>query len=267
MLTGEAIETMAKIIRTGETPRFVKHPDLDGRHVLVQGGEIVEGKRPPYRDAYAVSLDGLIGMLDDLATDKTRVYVGDTRVVALLNDSGDRLDRIELSLSSCESWRELSQDDALGNLTQSEAVWKMRSTFAGGVSPGSLLPSIRSLKFNTSKTGYSDAQHGRESMGVDVESAITSSGEAIPETVALRTPMYDQLAGDEGWPGVAVQCALRVNVEERSITFRPVEGEIERARDAARRFIAERIQTWNNLSNAESRGVVVFVGADAGRTS
>lgn len=225
-MDGDAVRTIAELAKGDAAYRFDEDPTRKGYFFVMGPGGIAVELVPP-RGYSASSLDGFASLIKDLADENARVFVGPHSVSMVLDERTTRSDRASMPLRHAASYGVLAEEAAEG-LLQPDFVWLLRSDLAGCVKPETLLPTVRRLKFSRSEAGQAVVEHGSESMGVDVEAAVTGVDGGIPDSVTVLTPVFECLAGT-AWPGVDIECALRVNTATKRFTLKPRAGELARA--------------------------------------
>jgi hypothetical protein len=170
----------------------------------------------------------------------TRVYVSNSSVVGVICAEGDRQDRVTLDLSEVPSFSAFLEGDEQ-EYEQADLVWRLRSDWAGNVSPASFLGTVRKLKVRSVEQGQVGIDHGSEHLDLSIEREIAGVDDALPEQVTISTPVYDVIASLETVPVWKIPCAVRINFKSKSFTLRPSEGATGRAQAEARTWIANRI--------------------------
>lgn len=242
----DLVRDIAKLIDAASKPMVIKHPG--GLKAVVDSHGEVTSLHAPRRSYRAHSISGLVSMLHDLSESEDagniRVFVSDRTVTALLDEDGDRIETIVLDLCRTRGFDRLSNyGTAFFKLDQSELDWILRSEFPSAVDPSTFVNALRKLKFARNSEGTSEVTHGRESMGVQVDQKVSglSKGD-LPEEITLSTTVFEMLAADDELEEpFQVKCAVRINVEERTFTIRPLEGELKRAEREATEWIADQI--------------------------
>lgn len=243
------VKTIAELVVAARRPSWEAFPGHDERKQLIgaDGSTIGDPWIPPRRYE-ASSVEGLKSQLDAFKVVDWTVFIGSGSVVAVMDEDDDRQDRITLPLLRTESFVQLSDArSCLSDKDQKEMEWKLRSTFAGRVQPATFAPTIRQLKWKSDKKGASDVSHGRETVDLSVEQELSGiESDGFPEVVTIQTPVYEEIAlmGQDVLFGI--QCAVRVNVADRTFTLKPLEGEVGRAENHALELIATEVRAWRD---------------------
>jgi hypothetical protein len=236
-------------------PTTYKYPGVDERVGTVdKEGVITDQVWVPPRRYMAESVDGLVSMLEDLSDvhEDIRIFVGPEEVVAILGERGHRQDRIIMPLKTCESYHFIK--DGV-RVTQQEFVFKLRTLYSGNYSPDTLLPTIRSLKLKKTASGTARVEHGSETVDHEIEAMIRGENGDIPDEITLNTPVYKQIAMATPNEKQVIRCALQPNVEDKTFTIQPLEGEVIRAAKGARDRIVMA------LKNVGLTGAKIYVDA------
>lgn len=244
----EAIQTIERMaVEARAEPAVIDVPG--GSRMVLHDGTLGDAFSAPVRDR-AHTIDGLADLVNDYDL-PARVYVGETGVEAVLDQDlpqtvpSDRVHRVALALPFAGCFTALAKG-LLENLEQPDAVWKLRTLYPGGrITPDGFLPAIRNLKWTASGATSRRVDHGRESMGREVEEAVAGVSGELPDEITVTTPVYESLHGatDEhgkrvGWP---VRLAVKIDVERKLLSFVPLGGELVAARAKASAFIAARL--------------------------
>ena len=235
-----AIEAVSTLAKATVKPSKITDPRTGRDRIVAPDGTIL----PEARAALlynATTPSGLADMAGDRvpAAAQGRAFVGPDRVDVVLDEAGEAVDLLRLGLTRTRGFRVLAAD-ALDSMDQAELLWELRSLFPDAVAPADFLPALRKLRFNTHNSGGVDVSQGREPRDLSVERTVRGGEDAaeFAETVTLSTPVFEQLAAEKDKPMFEITCAVRVNLEERTFTLRPLDGELLRATTEALDHIA-----------------------------
>lgn len=202
----------------------------------------------PPRSIQCTSIAGLSGVVSDYINDpdmqdkQVRVYVGDRRVMAILDERGDRADEAYLNIEYDVPYKRLL-DGHLESIDQEDLIWELRKNYADRVD-ATFLPSIRALRFTTNQTSGVIVNHGKETKDQSIERELAGAGGsdvgAVAETVTFDVPVYEILNGLFHSP---ITCAVRIDLQRQAFTISPLPGEIVKAESSAREYIAARLNT------------------------
>lgn len=246
MIDKNAIQEIVGLAESGFKTVPIKHPSSRGRdrwqYVGPDGKIIPDTFTQNPRDIECFSISGLADVVKDYATDpemsdkQIRIGISESGVCVTLDERGDRSDEIRFSFVRDESYKTLL--DYPEGITQSELVWLIRSQFPDRVDP-TFLPVIRELKFGAIANGGSSVKQGNETVDLTVEASVgtnSGSGGPIPEEVTFQTAVFEHMHTEFDLGGTVegvyqdVKCAVRVNVQDRSFTIKPLPGQLERAK-------------------------------------
>jgi len=114
-----------------------------------------------------------------------------------------------------------------------------------------LLKTLRLISFKSTNTGYNKAEHGRESIGRDVERELQADAGEIPEQVTLHVRPFDDPALTLRSP---VRCALEIDPDECKFTLVPMAEALEK-------LIADAMDTIHTMLESQCGGVPIFHGS------
>lgn len=197
---------------------------------------------PSPREYQAYTVAGLVEQAIYLrrGEDTVTVFVGRDAVHAVVNERGERRDVVTLNLERSKAFTALL-DDTLSNVGQRELIMAMRLLFPSRVTPESLLPMVRTVKFTQSSDGTSQLQHGRESLGKSVHAAVAGAEGGWPEEAVLRCPVYQNVPGNL-LEEASVRCVFDVEVQNARFTLKALPGECEQALAQANEWLAGEIR-------------------------
>lgn len=189
---------------------------------------------------HAATIAGLCQQIDNLTdVSAARVYVGPDRIRVVWDD--DRRDSITMALPWSEPFALLAKPEALAGLGQRDLVWMLRTAFRGMYAPSELLPTVRTIKFSSAGMAATEIQHGRESMGRELQQEVVGAG-AIPEEVTFTVPVFADLVHERNFFATSVVCALDIDLDKQRFTLKPLPDEIAVARRRAVEWVCERIR-------------------------
>lgn len=223
--------------------------------------EIKLGATPP-RQYEAGSVEAVVKLIDELgAADKQAfVFVKEGRIETILDERGDRRERVRMRLTPATAFTALRANN--GWLGQKAMIEFLRTNLNAKYDPASLLTTVRALKFDSTTSGESTVRTGRESMGKNVSARVAGlTGEDMEdmENVTVTLPVYvDLLDASKSYElaEFSVGCSFDIDVQEAKFRLRPKAGEIERALLEADRRIMDDITA--NVKDATR--VRVFCG-------
>lgn len=146
---------------------------------------------PPLRDSRVDAAEDLVNAARAYGIkERMSIWLASDRVV-LVTDDDDRLDRVTLHLRETEQWKTIKKLASTPKLDHPQLISLLRAELPGAGDAGrALLEKVRKINFKNQVEGFSDVQHGRESLGRSIENQVTGIGE-IPEQLEVVTALYD----------------------------------------------------------------------------
>lgn len=247
-------------------PRVIECKDLPNGYVLMDtlNGPPELRELPAYHRCYtADSLRGVLSQVEYLHAESgdpksgegqtsTVVFVGD-RITVCLDERGHRRDRCAMALADSEQFKMLSSLQSETAKSQKDLVWLLTSRFRDNILTTDFLPIIRNIKFRSSSEGTARVQHGEESLGASIEEeAVTGKdGGTLPDMVEFEIPIFEFL-GIDIEPTAKIRCAVKFNIQEKTIVVRPEPGQLAAARAKAMQEVVA------YLGSAVPEGVTVL---------
>lgn len=200
---------------------------------------------PPIRQHKIHGIDEVAGFVqfteDDLSNKPTVWFSGSgVSVVMEDTDTDPRDDRATVKLERTQAHATLA---AIGKswFPQKEFVRLLRITLADAATDETLnlLRVVRVLSFSESIAGHGKIEHGRQSLGRDIEAEVKSDAGELPETVAFNVRLYTD-------PGLTqrfqVVFAVDVNPKDGTFNLSPLGESLTDAVDAQVEAIGERLR-------------------------
>lgn len=263
-LTRDAIvEIQDTAVKANGQRIFKGLPEPDDIYLLLQPDGSLK-KQQAEREQHRIRLDSLRAVVDfvqQVAAEKRRptVWYGPGGIFVTFNPQTRPGDAAGMPL-------EFSVEYAVLRLMRSEKSWLKQADLVKALrvdlaktlsNQPELLTTVRTIKAATAKTAEGDVQHGRESLGLSVNAAVTGSG-PLPEQVMLAIEVFDEPGLGPArvrWP---VCCALLIEPTEVRFALWPLPGEIEQALDNAVEHIGTELRTL--LGGQEGEPVPIFRG-------
>lgn len=235
---------------------FLHAPGWDDQRPTIER-MVAEPKPRAYK---AGTLDGLVDQVKymaGLSDKKPVVFVGGRAVRVVLDENGDRRDRVGLDMRDSEPFSAL-HDNVIDGVDQRGLIWLLRTIFKDALVEADVLPVVRSLRFASNSDGHSNIKVGNESMGKSIDAqAAGADGVDIPETLTFRIPIYREMRSPDGKEFTAdIECALDVNLMDRTFRVKPVAGSLESAWNDANAWIT-------NLLRCELEGVATVLASSS----
>ena len=233
----EALNTIIDLAKTAAGPKLTAIELNDAEKILFDGSELHPVKVPaPMLKRTATTLASFSALLDRFGTTLPTVFVGDDAIVAVLDDD----DRRELLECPFELSTEVKMLKRLADgIDQKGLVRSLRTALAGCCTNEQIVSVFARLQFRRRNDGTATVEHGRESLGRDVERQVQSPEHELPEILVFRMPLLLQpadIASD-----VEIRVAVDIDVDHERIALIPIGDSISRQFQQLQRQIAERL--------------------------
>jgi hypothetical protein len=221
----ELFDRVVNLSKSANDVQVVTHKDLPDAVFVRHGGELREAIVPPRKRAHEIHTFGDLMMLaaDTAIAREPEIFHSNREIVVLL----DRLQRRELvrmPLIHTERWNTVC---ALGtrSLTVAEAIKLIRFSLQG-VGADALVAAIRKIDFSRKSDGQKTVEHGRETLGKQVEAAVQQA-DSIPQEFTAKVQLY----ANEGLRSLiaAVKVGVYIDVNDEAIQLIPLADEIPSA--------------------------------------
>lgn len=241
----EIYEAIARDAGSREAKVISGLAGVDPRKVFVwEDGDTKEYAIQPGLRAHKVE------RLDDIATaidkweseDGGSLWVGGDAVV-LATDDGDRRDTVRMPLVHTPEFCALKTHNARW-LSQDEMVAALRRDLRFVHARDVFLASVRKIRWASSDGGEATIQHGKESLGRQVEKSVAGLDAAFPEEVTCGAQVYVGV-DSEPYPFVLT---VDVNLTERKFRLSVLPGQLDEAALFAREHIARKFKEVNGLT-------------------
>src|SRR5260221_8144283 len=242
-MLAEFLTALRKLADEARAPVVLVHPTLPQTKTLVAlQGELKEYPRvpPDLRETvdglqdFLTSVKGYGGQDPAKTFESRHVFVSPAQVVCCYGDG--RFDRTTLKLRPTERWLRLV-GLAAEDLTQQEAVRLIRMVLHGA-GADALLASLRVLNFSRVKQSGGTVQHGRESLGRNIEASVQQA-ESIPEQFTATVPVFLNAGFRDLVANVRV--AVHVDVDREKVRLVPLADECPSQLDTAVPQVASRL--------------------------
>ena len=242
MLPAETVELIQKTAVDAAGVEIKELPGESRRVLIAAAGSYTLHDIPaPLRLHKINTLEDLTKEAEDAATAAVgRVGPAlwyEHAAVVLTYDYDDRRDRATLTLIESEQFKTLKALQTIRALNQAAFCRLLKHDLAGAI-PDTLLPTIRRLTFTKNAGGNSDLQHGRDTMGRQVEAAVVGAID-IPEYLTAAVPIYAN-------PGLTKRHEIRLSLEISTTTeefiLRPLPDACQNAVDAAQAWIGNALR-------------------------
>jgi hypothetical protein len=231
-----------------ESVRIIQLPDEPpGTYgVVKQDGELevrTVGARP--RSHNVVSLDDFTEAVMHYKEKwfEPAVWYSTAAIVAVLDDKpgSRRLDRITLPLKFTPPFAWFAEKAERDWLPQKAFIRKLRIDLGECLTDSSsaLLASARIITFKSSEGGFGRVQQGQESLGRDIEEAVSVDQGPLPDAVTFNVRVFT----DAGLTRAhSLGCALDVNAKEVTFNLAPTGDAIQTILDDELTFISNQLE-------------------------
>lgn len=221
----------------------------DGRMVLIEhNGQLTERPVPPPLRRHTVdSVDDLIAAVKrwglgniDVGDDDGVLWISEERIVLVTNDS-DRRETVTLPLVHSSVFAKVKSlsDHNTARMDQPTLIRLLRRDFRHADGVAELLAAVRKIKFRQLEQGYSDVQHGNESMGNAIEAEVSGAGD-IADTLIVPVNVFSN-PGEREFRLWTVGLDLEIDAKSQRFILRPMPDEVELAVSLALESIRERL--------------------------
>jgi hypothetical protein len=126
-------------------------------------------------------------------------------------------------------------------LSQKEFVRLLRITLADAATDSSrhLLKAARVISFSATSGGKALAEHGRQSLGRDIEEQVTSEVGDIPEEVEFSVRLFTDPGLTRRFP---VRCAVDINAKDATFNLSPLAEQLDDALSQQLELIGDQLR-------------------------
>lgn len=235
-MLAEAIRVLFAKQQQAEQPIVTEIDGVDTKVWLSHNGALREVTIPtPRINGTVRSLTALC----DSCLPSTAVYHQHTRIDAVL-DLAERRDHVRMPLEESRQFETLGAWRAhTHKMDPKGAVHALR--FELGLEPTHpLIAALRVVDFSRSGVGKHVVEHGKESLGRSVETAVQKADQ-FPTEVTVNVPIYSGLAL-KLLSAQGIVCGIELHPENEAISLCPLPDELETAIDRAQLAIGEHLK-------------------------
>lgn len=257
-MIAEAIGAIANLVRKGDAAQKIDGGPRLSRYVI--GGEVKEFPIPgPSRDHKVSSLADLIALANRFAPEpppapadsgKSKgllpmpspvsgptVWYSPERVVLVIDDEGNRIDRTTLDLTKSEMFLVIESLRGGKWMGIKDFIRLIRNRLSGCIPDSELLDIVSDIRFENGSAVSAKITRQSESLGKELNSRVQTTVE-MPDSVWVEVPVYK--TPGEGHP-YRVRCMVEVDASAGLLLLQPAPDEIDRVVDLAMGSIAERL--------------------------
>jgi hypothetical protein len=157
------------------------------------------------------------------------VWINEHGITLVIDDS-DRRESVYLPLNKTQIFNKVEELHQKPKMEQAVLVRLLRREFRNSPEATNVLAAVRKVKFRKNESGYSNIQHGEESMGREVEAEVSGATD-IPDSLVLPLAVYGNPGERENI--VSVGFDLEVDVHEQRFVLKPMPDEVQFAIEAS----------------------------------
>lgn len=255
-MLADAIRKIATLATEANGIEVVEN-EATGKIFIRQGKDFKIVERPALdRNGSLHGLDDLIiAALDGDMVTNPEVFHNDDEITLIL-DRSDGHERMTMKLSTTNRFEKLINMQGKGNQIAPRSLIRMLRFELSGTGIDHVIASLRKLDFTRKSDGSSVTEHGKESLGKNVEASIQQA-DSIPEEFNITVPVYSN-AGLRDLSTVTIAMGIHIDVFEQTIELSPLADEIQKALVTAQRAIGQHLRLRMQV---DSVGVPVFNGS------
>lgn len=234
-------EIAANATKAGGAERF----DLGGGKFLLRDrvtGQISEhitqiiGRKSGFH-----ALNSFAAAVANWRTERSAVFIGNTKIEAVLDDGDRRINRLYMNLTDTAELKWLSGQDANPEEHDPVELLETLRTKLLRVAPDELKNLIQNCEFSSGTTGSFDQAAGSVSMSRAVRRKAMFGGQEPPTHFTFNVFAYDELDAEQYC--LPVLMAFEPNPAHATLTLIPTAGEIARLRRKTAEFVERELRT------------------------
>lgn len=209
----------------------------DRKIVYEQNGTILTQEVPPPLRRHTVdSVFDLIAAANNWGK-KGTIWLS-RKEVQLIIDDADRRESVSLPLETTGVFDIVCKLAEQAAIPQADFIRLLRRELRNSPQATTVLAAVRQIKFRSSEEGYSNINHGNESMGRSVEAEVTNAAD-IGDSLTLPLACYANPGEKDNV--VVVAFTLDVEVQKQRFIVKPLPDEITLAYEQSLGDIRKRI--------------------------
>lgn len=231
----EALQYLAELGKASVAPMKVDIKDPERVTYLI-GDKTISIAVANYRDHAVNDLDSLIKSAETESATSPVIWVGETDVVLILDDSDTRCEQVTLTLNHTAVFRRLLELRASSPWFEPKAFRRLlRVELYGALESSVLYDRVARIRFEAGQVTSQETSRSKESIGKQLKTEVSADGE-LPEDVVLTCPVY------EDQEEFAICCALEVDAARGMLQLVPFPDEIQRVTKLAQQDIKTKIE-------------------------
>lgn len=256
----DALDFLSGKFEAAAEPHLVM--DCPHKVVYLIGNEPVTiDKPPPPRRHRVDTIESFVAAVRCYAAGgESTIWVGGDAAVLVIDDLGQRIDLVTLSLPITEVFKTLRKLDAnRAWMEQKEFVRLLAVDLSDALHPTKLLNQVRRVRFETGQVVTAVRDRARESMGREINAAVQAAEGDLPERVECVVRVHDALGSDETM--FAVPCAVEVDPGVGRFRLTPYPDALRRVFDGSLDQVAAEIDDRLEAAKASEDVPAVFRGS------
>lgn len=235
-MLAEFIASLEKLAKRANSAEVVQIPGIS-RRVLVRKGDAFafEDLPAPDRKLALRGLDDVVELCRDttIAPAPEVYHAGDA--IRVILDRRDRRENAAMALTKSERFESLVALRKGQSFSVKDAIRFLRvDLHSTGQGVGELIAGLRRVDFSRSSGTQRTTEHGRETLGRQVEAAIQQT-DRVPEDFKVTVPVFT----NPGLKGITctMKCAVNIDLDNEKIEISTLADEIQAALDGAQKDI------------------------------
>lgn len=237
-MLAQFVSRIAALIDEAKTPKVIPTGNERTTRILMPDGSVGEYDRePPARRHTVDSLDSLENAIGKFRGQECVVWVCFERIQVILNDEERyQNDRLAMDLLASPLWSSLSRKQVADDPKLMVNFFR-NDCYTAEIDPPVVADALADIRFSRVDEQSRVVSGKNDSMGKSIR-AEASGAAKIPSHVEISFSPWPSLQISD----VTVQSFLYVDPEERSISFSPLPGSIDSAKNQATKYLAEYLE-------------------------
>ena len=238
----DALEFLADQTKKSLSANITDYPGRDHCSIILKpDGSYEEIEHDIQRRRHGVTdLPSLLHAAKVWGKSPVTFWVDPSGVTAVLNDMDHRDQTIHLELMLTPQMRLLIDMEQEGQhwRSQKDTIRLLRHNLDEQTSPSDLVTKLRILDFQRSSGVSSNRQHGKDTLGQEVEAKVQQSDQ-IPDRFTVNAPVFINPYCNGPQP---FAMTLDIDAQQATFLIAPTPGQCRKASDAALQAIVDAIK-------------------------
>lgn len=224
----------------------IELPGVPGKVAVVNASGVLtfHDKLPPKR-AHALGsiaeVKGFVDFAKDQLEGTPSVWYDEDGIVVVVQDDADsqRIDTAKVAFEPTQT-HEVLREIGEKWFRQKDFVRLLRVTLADAATDSTrhLLAVSRVLGFSNSTAGHAKVEHGRQSLGRDIEDQVTSEVGDLPDEVTFSVRLFTDPVLSRRFP---IRCAVDIDPAAATFNLAPLAEAFEDAVDEQLALLGEQL--------------------------